>query len=122
MLGAWLIGPLLLSLVFGSQFSGSAVFLLAGSAFAVLLFADQAVDMLILANNLPWLLAVKWGVALFVALLVFWRGFAGLGAMVGPVGLASGVAMGWLALLSIHLVRARRVRAARLSASLKDAS
>ena len=122
LLGAWLIGPLLLSLVFGPQFSGSAVFLLAGSAFAVLLFADQAVDMLILANNLPWLLAVKWGVALFVALLVFWRGFAELGAMVGPVGLASGVATGWLALLSIHLVRTRRVRAARVSASLKDAS
>lgn len=99
LLGAWLLGPLLLRVVFGPAFEGSIDFLLAGSAFAVLLFADQAVDMLIMGLNLPRLLAFKWAVALAVSVSVFWWGYPVLGAYVGPVGMACGVVSAWIALL-----------------------
>jgi O-antigen/teichoic acid export membrane protein len=99
LLGAWLLGPLLLQVVFGPAFESSINVLLAGSAFAVLLFADQAVDMLIMGLNLPRLLAFKWAVALGVAVLVFWWGYPRLGAYVGPVGMACGVVSAWIALL-----------------------
>jgi O-antigen/teichoic acid export membrane protein len=99
LLGAWLLGPTLLRVVFGPAFEASYPFLLAGAAFAVLLFADQAVDMLIMGLNLPRLLAVKWGVALAVSFTVFWFGFPRLGAFVGPVGMTCGVVSAWVALL-----------------------
>lgn len=98
LLGAWLAGPLLLRAVFGPAFAGSAPFLLAGAAFAVLLFADQAVDMLVMANDKPWLLAFKWGTALGVAAGVMWLGFPHLGAFVGPLAGAVGLLAAWLAL------------------------
>ncbi len=101
LLGAWLAGPLLLHVVFGPAFAGSAPFLLAGAAFAVLLFADQAVDMLVMANDQPWLLAFKWGTALAVAAGVMWVGFPRLGAFVGPVAGAVGLLAGWLALAMV---------------------
>lgn len=99
LLGAWLLGPMLLREVFGSAFEGSWGYLVSGAAFAVLLFADQVVDMLITARNRPQLLTLKWGVAVAVALLVFYLGFGRLGAFVGPLGLAAGIAAGWLVLL-----------------------
>lgn len=99
LLGAWLLGPLLLRVVFGAEFAGSYPYLVAGAAFAVLLFADQAVDMMITAGNRPWLMAFKWGTALAVAAAVLWFGYARLGAFAGPAGLASGIVAGWLALL-----------------------
>jgi len=98
LLGAWLAGPMLLRLVFGPAFAGSAPFLVAGAAFAVLLFADQAVDMLVMANDRPWLLAFKWGTALSVAAGVMWVGFPHLGAFVGPAAGAAGLLAAWLAL------------------------
>ena len=101
LLGAWLIGPHLLSLVYGPAFSGSAGFLVAGAALAVLLFADQAVDMLVLANDQPWLLAGKWSVALVVAVLVLVLGFPHWGAYVGPLALSAGILSAWLALLLV---------------------
>lgn len=97
-LAAWLLGPLLLRVVFGPEFAGSAPFLLAGAAFAVLLFADQAVDMLVMANDQPWLLAYKWAVALGVAAAVLYLGFAAMGAFAGPVAGASGLVAAWVAL------------------------
>lgn len=97
--GAWLLGPWLLRSVFGPEFVGSLPYLVAGSAFAVLLFADQAVDMLITANNQPWRLALKWGVAAGVAALVLWQGYERLGAFAGPAGLACGIVAAWLVLL-----------------------
>lgn len=109
LLGAWLLGPLLLRAVFGAEFTGSLPYLISGSAYAVLLFADQALDMLITARNQPWQLALKWGMALVVALLVFWQGFARWGEYVGPLGLAAGVVAGWLAMLALAgFGRARR--------------
>lgn len=99
LLGAWLLGPWLLHLVFGPAFAGSAPYLVVGAAFAVLLFADHAVDMLVMANDQPWLLAYKWAVALAVAALVLGLGFARWGAYAGPAGLAAGIVAAWAALL-----------------------
>ena len=98
LMGAWLVGPLLLRAVFGPAFDGSAPFLVAGSAFAVLLFADQAVDMLVMANDQPWLLAGKWGTAVAVSVGVLWWGFPRFGAFAGPAAGAAGLVAGWLAL------------------------
>ena len=99
LMAAWLAGPLLLQLVYGPEFAASAPFLVAGAAFAVLLFADQAVDMMVMANDQPWLLAYKWGIALTVAALVLWLGFAAWGAYAGPIAGAAGLVVAWLALL-----------------------
>lgn len=99
LIGAWLLGPILLRVVFGPAFEASYPFLLAGAAFAVLLFADQAVDMLIMGLNLPRLLAIKWAVALSVSVSVFWFGYPRLGAYVGPAGMACGVVSAWVVLM-----------------------
>ncbi len=104
LLGAWLLGPTVLSLVFGPAFAQSAPYLLAGAGFATLLFADQAVDMLITGLELPRLLAAKWFIALAVAVTVFHAGFGRFGAYVGPIGLSCGVVAGWLGVL-VPLVR-----------------
>lgn len=100
LVGAWALGAWLLRSVYGPEFTGSLPYLLAGSAFSVLLFADQAVDMMITANNQPSLLALKWGVALLVALLVMWLGFNRLGAFCGAAGLALGIVAAWVLLLA----------------------
>jgi len=108
---AWLLGPWLLGAVFGAAFAGSAGYLTAGAAFAVLLFADQAVEMLITARNQPAFLALKWGTALAVAMLVFHLGHDRLGAYVGPAGLAIGLVCGWIALLLARLASSRALGA-----------
>lgn len=99
---AWLGGAWLIQAVFGPAFAGSATFLVAGAAYAVLLFIDNVVDMAITAADQPWRLALKWGCAVVVALLVIWQGFPVLGPMAGPLGLGTGVVCGWLAVLVWH--------------------
>ncbi len=101
LLGAWLAGSMLLKVVFGPAFAGSTPFLVAGAAFAVMLFADQAVDMLVMANDQPWLLTCKWAVALGVSALMLNLGFARFGAYVGPVAGGAGLLAAWLALLAL---------------------
>jgi O-antigen/teichoic acid export membrane protein len=98
-LGAWLLGPLLLQLVFGSAFAGSAGFLMAGAAVAILLFVDQAVDMLLMADEQSWLLTLKWAVALTAGAATLLLSYPRLGAYAGPAGLAAGIVVAWLALL-----------------------
>lgn len=107
LLGAWLLGPAVLRLVFGPSFDASAPYLLAGAGFATLLFADQAVDMLVTGLDLPRLLAAKWAVAVTVAVAVICAGFERFGAFIGPIGLSCGVLAAWLA-LALPLARAAR--------------
>lgn len=102
LLAAWSLGPWMLGLVFGPRFDGSQPYLVAGAAFAVLLFADQAVEMLVTAHNRPSLLAAKWFVALAVAVGTIMLGFDRLGALVGPAALAGGLLAGWVALLLLR--------------------
>ena len=68
LLGAYLFGPQLLSLVFGTPFASSSGYLLAGFAAGVLFFVDQFVQISITGNNRPGLLACKWAAACAVAL------------------------------------------------------
>ena len=100
LLGAWLLGPTVLSVVFGPGFDKSAPYLLAGAGFATLLFADQAIDMLITGLDLPFLLATKWFTALVTAVVVFYAGFERFGAFVGPIGLSCGLVAAWLSVLA----------------------
>ena len=97
LLGAYLFGPLLLTLVFGTPFAASSGYLVAGFAAAVLFFVDQFVQISITGNNRPGLLACKWAAACVVALadaghrhaaLRRLRGAAGAG--VGPAGGVAG--------------------------------
>lgn len=120
LLGAWLLGPLLLRLVFGHEFDGSQPYLVAGAAYAVLLFADQAVDMLVMANNQPALLTYKWSVALVTAACTILLGFPHFGALVGPLGLACGIAAAWLALALAPRRWRSLPRAARTQPSLQS--
>jgi O-antigen/teichoic acid export membrane protein len=116
LLAAWTLGPWLIRTVFGPAFEASAPFLLAGAAYAVLLFLDNVVDMALTAADQPWHLALKWGVAVGVALLVMWQGFPRLGAMAGPAGLATGLLSGWTALAVLTAAAAwRRPAAAPLA-------
>ncbi len=115
LIGAWKLGPWLLNLVYGAEFVDSHRYLVAGTAFAVLLFADQPVDMMIMANDQPGLLAYKWSIALSVAAVVMATGFAYLGALVGPVGLSAGILTAWLA-VRWPPMRLRRRRQQRVAA------
>ncbi|CAM5792710.1 oligosaccharide flippase family protein [Rhizobacter fulvus] len=114
LLGAWLLGPTVLRVVYGAGFDMSAPYLLAGAGFATLLFADQAIDMLITGLDLPRLLAAKWLIAVVVAVAVFFAGFPRFGAFVGPIGMSCGVVAGWLGLL---VPLARSVNGGRDAAS-----
>lgn len=105
LLGAWLLGPWLIRTVFGPAFDTSSAYLLAGAAYAVLLFVDNVVDMAITAADEPWRLTVKWSVAVVVAVGVMWVGHGWIGAYAGPLGLACGVVCGWLVLLALQLLR-----------------
>jgi PST family polysaccharide transporter len=111
LVAAWLLGPLLLRVVFGPAFEGSLPYLVAGSAAAVLVFADYAIEMVLTADNRPWLLAMKSAVSLLVLALVLWYGFAALGPMAGPAGTAIGIVAGWLFLWAHReMVRRHRLR------------
>jgi O-antigen/teichoic acid export membrane protein len=94
---AWLLGRLALQIVFGTQFVVAAPVLVAGMAFAVLMYADQVVQLAVTASNRPGTLALKWGSACMTAALVQVLLFERLGAYAGPLGLGLGVVAGWVA-------------------------
>jgi O-antigen/teichoic acid export membrane protein len=96
-LGAVLLGPSLLSLVFGPAFTGSQGYLVAGFGAAVLFFIDQFVQISITSANRPGVLALKWGVACLTAAATLALATPWLGAYAGPAGLAAGLAAGWVA-------------------------
>jgi O-antigen/teichoic acid export membrane protein len=105
--GAYALGAWVLALVFGPGYQAAYPFVLAGFGFAVLCFVDQLVQLVITAQNRPLLLALKWFVACVVAAAVMVLGFAFWGAMAGPIGLACGLAAGWLALGATVFLKAR---------------
>ena len=97
--GAWLLGPWMLRAVFGPQFAGSYPFLVAGAAFAVLLFANQILQLTLTTLDRPMLLGGMWVVAVVVAAPVIWFGYDVIGAYAGPAGLSLGLVASWLSLL-----------------------
>jgi O-antigen/teichoic acid export membrane protein len=108
LVGAALLGPLLLKHVFGPEFSASQGYLVAGFAAAVLFFVDQFVQIAITANNRPGLLALKWGTASLVAFATLVLAAPWIGAYAGPLGIALGLVSAW----AVVLVRWRIARAA----------
>jgi O-antigen/teichoic acid export membrane protein len=94
--GAALLGPFLLTHVFGAAFADSQGYLVAGFAAAVLFFVDQFVQIAITANNRPGLLAIKWGVASVVSFSTLVLAMPHVGAYAGPLGLALGLMAGWV--------------------------
>ncbi len=104
-LGAVVLGRPVIALVFGHEFESGAGFLIAGTAFGILFFADQVVQVSISAGNQPFALALKWSVACLVALAVQVSLFPVVGGFAGPAGLAAGMCASWIALL---LLRASR--------------
>ena len=115
LLGAWLLGPLMLRVVFGPQFAGSYPYLVAGSAFAVLVFANQILQLTLTTLDRPFLLVGMWVVAVAVAAPIIWIGFDTMGAMAGPFGLGIGLLASWLSLLPLKPMRPARERLARSS-------
>lgn len=105
--GAWLLGPLLLRVVFGPRFVESYPFLLAGAAFAVLLFANQILQLTLTTLDRPLLLGGMWVVATAVAAPVIWFGYDVLGAFSGPLGLSVGLLAGWASLVPAWIVGRR---------------
>ena len=97
LLAAWLFGGWLLGAVYGPAFAGSHAILVAGAASAVLVFADEAVDLTLMATNHARWLTIKWGTACLGCAAVVWLGYGALGSMAGPLGIACGLAAGWLA-------------------------
>jgi PST family polysaccharide transporter len=95
LLAAHLVGPWLLTQVFGTPFAASAGYLVAGFAAAVLFFLDQFVQISITANNRPGLLAAKWAGATVVALATLLTATPRIGAYAGPLGIALGLVAGW---------------------------
>jgi PST family polysaccharide transporter len=96
LVGAVVLGPLLLRTVFGAPFTASQAYLVAGFAAATLFFVDQFVQVWITANNRPWLLAAKWGAASVVAVATLALASGRLGAFAGPLGMALGLVAGWI--------------------------
>jgi O-antigen/teichoic acid export membrane protein len=107
-LGALLLGRPVLVLVFGHEFAAGAGFLIAGTAFGILFFADQVVQIGISAGNQPVALALKWSVACLVALAVQVSLFPVIGGFAGPAGLAAGMCASWIALLLLRASRQRQ--------------
>jgi O-antigen/teichoic acid export membrane protein len=97
LLGAVLFGELAMRIIFGPQFVSGAPYLVAGTAFGVLLFVDQIVQMKITVGNRPLALMIKWAAACLGAVAVQTATFHTLGAYAGPTGLAAGVFCGWIA-------------------------
>jgi O-antigen/teichoic acid export membrane protein len=97
LLGALLFGDLAMQLVFGQKFVAGAPYLIAGTAFGILVFVDQILNVRVTAGNRPLALAVKWAVACLCALAVQAAAYHSVGAYAGPLGLAVGVVCGWLA-------------------------
>jgi PST family polysaccharide transporter len=96
LLGALLFGEMAMRLVFGPQFTTGAPYLVAGTAFGVLLFVDQVVQLKVTAGNRPLALTVKWASACLGAVAVQAATYHSLGAFAGPAGLAAGIVCGWI--------------------------
>lgn len=96
LLGAMLFGELAMTLVFGAKFAGGAHYMVAGTAFGVLLFVDEVVQMKITAGNRPFTLTVKWAAACLGAVAVMAATYRTLGAYAGATGLSAGVVCGWI--------------------------
>jgi O-antigen/teichoic acid export membrane protein len=96
LLGAMLFGELALTLVFGPKFAAGTHYLVAGTAFGVLLFIDEVVQMKITAGNRPFTLTVKWAAACLGAVAVMAATYRTLGAYAGATGLSAGVICGWI--------------------------
>lgn len=96
--GAWLFGAPMLRLVFGAPFVDSQPYLLSGSALAVLLFANQIVQLTMATLDRPQSLVVMWLVAVAVAVPAISFGYDVIGAHAGPAGLAAGLLAGWISL------------------------
>lgn len=96
--GAWLFGSTLLRLVFGEPFVASQPFLLSGAALAVLLFANQIVQLTMATLDRPSALVLMWLVAVAVAVPAISFGYDVIGAHAGPAGLSTGLIAGWLSL------------------------
>lgn len=96
--GAWLFGPTLLRLVFGAPFVASQPYLLSGCGLAVLLFANQTVQLTLATLDRPQSLVVMWVVAVAVAVPAIILGYGVIGAHAGPAGLAVGLLAGWVSL------------------------
>src|SRR5262249_47910972 len=94
--GAVLGGDLAMRIVFGPQFVAGAPFLTAGFAFAVLVFADQVVQMKVTSGNRPIALTIKWLAACLGTVAVIASTYHSLGAYAGPAGLAAGIVCGWI--------------------------
>ncbi len=105
--GAWLLGPLLLRVVFGPRFVESYPFLLAGAGFAVLLFANQILQLTLSTLDRPLWLGSMWVVATAVAAPVIWFGYDTLGAFSGPLGLSVGLVAGWASLVPAWMAASR---------------
>jgi O-antigen/teichoic acid export membrane protein len=105
LVGAWWLGPWLLAAIFGAQFAASYPFLVAGMAFAVLLFSNQIIQLTLTTLDRPRLLLLMWAVASVVAVLVIHFGYDRLGAYAGPVGMSAGTLASWLVLVPWLLLR-----------------
>ena len=115
LLGAWLLGAWLLHVVYGPAFDGSHAILVAGAASAVFVFADQTVDLTLMATNHARWLTIKWASACVACALVIGLAYGSLGVLAGPLGIASGLVAGWLAVAVLwRLVELPRPRPAAL--------
>ena len=103
--GAWFFGTALLGVVFGPAFVASQPFLVSGAALAVLLFANQIVQLTMATLDRPLSLVIMWAVAVAVAVPAISFGYGVIGAHAGPAGLAAGLLAGWA---SFALTRQRR--------------
>ncbi|KQP17185.1 hypothetical protein ASF43_29425 [Pseudorhodoferax sp. Leaf267] len=111
-LGAWWLGPWMLRIVFGPQFLGSQPYLVAAMAVGVLLFVNQVVTITLATLNRPALIAMLWGVSVLVTALVVVLGVDSVGAMIGPIAMATGLLTGWLTLIVVLLCFRPRADAA----------
>ncbi|HUL66978.1 MAG TPA: hypothetical protein VLW55_20435 [Burkholderiaceae bacterium] len=98
LVGALIFGELAMRLVFGPNFVAGAPYLVAGTAFGVLLFVDQVMNVRVTAGNRPLALAIKWAAACLGAVAVQAAAYHSLGAYAGPLGLAAGIVCGWIAM------------------------
>jgi O-antigen/teichoic acid export membrane protein len=97
LLGALLFGDLAVRIVYGPEFIAGAQYLVAGTAYGVLVFADVVMQMRVTAGNRPLALTFKWAAACLGAIAVIKVTYPTLGAFAGPAGLAVGILCGWIA-------------------------
>lgn len=115
LLGAWLFGDYAIALLFGPRFAAGTPYLIAGTAFGVLLFVDQLVQMRVTAGNLPLALTIKWGTACLAAVVVQMATVKTLGAYAGPTGLAVGILAGWIGIWLANPMAAQSNRSRALN-------